>query len=343
MSNQTKNNKLLKDLLDAKAESFDAFEKEAIEGFSMMADKEEVLKLKEELDAAIHKKLWEKENKKVFNYWYAAAGLFLVVGLSIYFITAKPVIETKLALKYTPPAEVNTIQQATISEKLKGSDVENDKNSEALISKENQPPRERTPLLIAEEKIRDAATKKPAVVTVDEKNGLSETKYNAGSEAQIAAASPAVPPAKAITQQIADDNGDMTAALNTGATEAVAQNNKEDEVNSTTARRVEPAARAQVLKMQKKQSAAVYKTGNQQLKRELEEKLKRESLNENFEALLRIESDGSVSNVELTRTDNLNETQQKRLILVLKSFNQFLCKPNGSGENYCLYNLVFKP
>lgn len=73
----------------AKADSqgLDDFEKDAIEGFDMLESEQEAADLKAALDTRIQKELFAKEeerNPKV--YWFAAAGLILVIGLTVLFV-----------------------------------------------------------------------------------------------------------------------------------------------------------------------------------------------------------------------------------------------------------------
>jgi hypothetical protein len=71
----------------ADKQGLDDFEKDAIEGFDMLESEKEAADLKASLDTLIQKELFAKEeerNPKV--YWFAAAGLILVVGLSVLFV-----------------------------------------------------------------------------------------------------------------------------------------------------------------------------------------------------------------------------------------------------------------
>jgi len=86
MDNQT-HNKNLKDLLNkAGSESFDDFEKEALEGFNTLASEQEALDVKAALDKRIHAEVFTEKKFNLKVYWYAAAGLALIIGLSAYFL-----------------------------------------------------------------------------------------------------------------------------------------------------------------------------------------------------------------------------------------------------------------
>ncbi len=84
--NNNPNNNLNNFLNKNKQNLTDDFEKDAFEGFETLNSKKDAFELKDSLDKKITQKLFseKKETKKIV--WYAAAGLFLVIGLSVYFI-----------------------------------------------------------------------------------------------------------------------------------------------------------------------------------------------------------------------------------------------------------------
>src|SRR3954464_15723417 len=64
----------------------DDFEKDAAEGFTML-DNTEALDLKNKLDARMEQEvLAPKEERSKNKVWFAAAGLILLVGFSVYFV-----------------------------------------------------------------------------------------------------------------------------------------------------------------------------------------------------------------------------------------------------------------
>lgn len=68
-------------------QNLDDFEKEAMAGFDMLASKEEANELKAALDKRINQEVFiKKESHNPKIYWFAAAGLALVIGLSVLFI-----------------------------------------------------------------------------------------------------------------------------------------------------------------------------------------------------------------------------------------------------------------
>jgi hypothetical protein len=68
-------------------QNLDDFEKEAMAGFDMLASKEEANELRAALDKRINEEVFiKKESHHSKIYWFAAAGLALVIGLSVLFI-----------------------------------------------------------------------------------------------------------------------------------------------------------------------------------------------------------------------------------------------------------------
>jgi hypothetical protein len=124
--NNNINNKKLEDFLGAKnteKDSLDDFDREALEGFSLLENTEEALAAKSELDAKIYPALFStKETKPKAFIWYAAAGLILLVGFSIYYLTTSPLNNQKDLAENTlqkneEPANIES--QLSIKDSLK--------------------------------------------------------------------------------------------------------------------------------------------------------------------------------------------------------------------------------
>jgi len=90
MKNQEHNNNLDELFNKAKAnkQSLDDFEKDAFAGFEMLDSEQEAKDLKAALDTRINNELFKKEEKNNPKiYWLAAAGLALVIGLTVMFVS----------------------------------------------------------------------------------------------------------------------------------------------------------------------------------------------------------------------------------------------------------------
>lgn len=87
MSNPTNNN--LNDFLENRNRGeLDDFEREALEGFDMLESSNEAAEIKNSLDERIYKEVFfnKEEKKRSGIYWFAAAGLVLVIGLTTFFV-----------------------------------------------------------------------------------------------------------------------------------------------------------------------------------------------------------------------------------------------------------------
>jgi hypothetical protein len=89
------------------SDSLDDFEREALEGFNSLESRQEAHELQERVDARARELFEKKEKSRPVVYWYAAAGLFLVIGLSVYFVLNKSDLTNKknvAALEESKPA-----------------------------------------------------------------------------------------------------------------------------------------------------------------------------------------------------------------------------------------------
>ncbi len=108
MKNQEQNNNLDQLFNKAKADkqSLDDFEKDAFAGFEMLESEQEAKDLKAALDTRINKELFKKEeerNPKI--YWFAAAGLALVIGLTVLFISNNNTLSSESDLAISNPEQ----------------------------------------------------------------------------------------------------------------------------------------------------------------------------------------------------------------------------------------------
>src|SRR4051812_26571287 len=79
-----------KHLLEGRLKDFlrqtpaDDFEREALEGFSLLGNDEDILAAKKDLDQRMQPVLAREKKSRV--YWYAAAALLIVCGFSIFIL-----------------------------------------------------------------------------------------------------------------------------------------------------------------------------------------------------------------------------------------------------------------
>lgn len=98
---------LLKNMETRKTADLDDFEREALEGFALLESNDEAKEVKANLDEKIYSKLFNEDERKKrpVAYWFAAAGLLLVIGLSVLFVTNSENITGKKDVAQTIPLE----------------------------------------------------------------------------------------------------------------------------------------------------------------------------------------------------------------------------------------------
>ena len=135
MNNNPNSN--LNDFLNKNKQNLtDDFEKDAFEGFETLNSQQDAFELKASLDKKIIQKLFseKKETKKIV--WYAAAGLFLVIGLSVFFIlnNENTIVQNNNVSLITVPKNEETKTEEKSVESILPLETEK-KQSDAIIKK----------------------------------------------------------------------------------------------------------------------------------------------------------------------------------------------------------------
>ncbi|MGZ4042207.1 MAG: hypothetical protein ACXVNM_01715 [Bacteroidia bacterium] len=102
---------LLKNFKTQRSEGLDDFEREALEGFDTMHSKQDALDLKSALDKRVHEELFTEKKNGQRIYWFAAAGLFLVIGLSVFFILNNQAVEEKNVAYVQPTDSIEQLKE----------------------------------------------------------------------------------------------------------------------------------------------------------------------------------------------------------------------------------------
>lgn len=365
MSKQEDNrhNRILKELLDKKSRSLnspmDDFEKEALEGFAMLSGEEEALDLKKSLDKKMYVDVFGEEKRaSSLRYWYAAAGLVIAVGFTVYFIkntlTSK---EPDLALQ-SPPASKNFSpplqNQPELSEKTEIQKTTPHQGASAGRTQND---------LVSHSKSESTQNKvsefKSLTKTVETER-LSNTAAGTSSMEDLAAT-----PVSASKQDFERDSKNASAILDGEQDKNREGMNLEeitvttkDEAKKTNASRkkvkalesesragnipASPAVIASDDVVAKPEFVCAYKSGETGLKKDLGALLKDKNLFQKFNAIVYVSVSGKVEKAELTRPFKLNESEQKEVILILKSLNQFEMSQNAGSYLYP-YKIEFRP
>ncbi len=133
---------LLNRVKTGNSEGLDDFEKEAFEGFAALDNNELATKLNAELNKKIEEKYMNKTGEKPkFMYYAMAAGLVLVVGLSVLFFNDFTKKEESLAYKPETSQEIQNSTNADLEKEVAiGSGVSSSETVEAEPKKENSMP-----------------------------------------------------------------------------------------------------------------------------------------------------------------------------------------------------------
>ncbi len=137
MNNNPNSN--LNDFLNKNKQNLtDDFEKDAFEGFETLNSQQDAFELKASLDKKITQKLFseKKETKKIV--WYAAAGLFLVIGFSVFFIlnNTNTIVKNNNVSLITEPKNEETKTEEKSVESILPLEIEK-KQADAIIKKQN--------------------------------------------------------------------------------------------------------------------------------------------------------------------------------------------------------------
>lgn len=102
---------LLKSIKTKSSQGLDDFECEAMEGFETLGSEQEAHDLKNQVDKKIQEQLFtpQKKNEKVF--WFAAAGLFIVISLSIILILNGNLLLNEKDVALVPEKEIKNLEK----------------------------------------------------------------------------------------------------------------------------------------------------------------------------------------------------------------------------------------
>ena len=370
MSNQEDNtaNENLRDFLNKSKISengpIDDFEKEALEGFSMLENEEDVLNLKSSLDAKIYKEVFAEEKKPGRIIWYAAAGLALLIGLSVYFIQNNPVTKSDNLAIQSHTSSVHESDSRRIQKSLN----EVSKENENLRFKKAENPPE-----IKSSEPKNAKGEKEFHKNVNPQKNEKNSDQNSNAESASG---------ELVTQEVKPQTVPVLApiegekvmmqpsassgAVSLGATKDLTAdylNNSSFSVtknDATTAgaeiKKTKPSHNKKRSKNEEQTVAAdanstvagpsgkscLYSGGEEALLKDLKTILSSKKLLQKFDATLFINENKKVVKVIFTETYGLSKTDQKELIDLLKTLDKFEMI-GVSGKNLAEYKLVYRP
>jgi len=334
MSNPAnENNKPLKELLN-KQQADDAFEQEALEGFSALGS-DEAMKAKERLDARIYPAVFSDQKSRA-GYWLAAAGLLLVIGLTVYFISNGSGAPSKdLALsteqrheELSPALPEQKIMPAPAKEEKTARPVAEPKPAAAPAK---EVATERADKKEINSKLQSAAPAAepeaaPDVAAVEKEPAPIAMGKKAGQEG--AAMDAVQSPPTAFTSQSMDLAKDKEETNTFKPAISAPQPREAGRKSKSPA-----AAHANILA----DSAPVYAGGDNALQKDLKEKLAAKQLLHPFEAILYLNSGNRVESVKFENCRDLTAEQQKQITEILKTLDKF----SGAEKGAATYKMKF--
>ncbi len=363
------NNKKLKEFLDtgknSADEAMDDFEKEAQEGFALLENEQEIFDLKARVDKRVYSEVFTEEKKSHKGYWYAAAGLMLVVGFTVYFIQNNPV-----AKKETLAVQA---QQQDAKDEIQKSMEAQPETSEDLKPKETKVLNGNSMTAGLQEKQGPAFKSIPGKVdeTVAPKGLAYNTEMNSSGVAASAVAEPHVEPAPAVTTDskkqmnqapvaLADEDFEKDrAATKDDLAKSPAPESKadkaiilnEEERAQTSERKKKSVRKEQKVAVGAASQSELYFTsitcyytgGEEALVKDLRTIFGTKNLLQKFDATLYINEKRKVEKAVLTNAYELNTSDQQKVMDILKQLDKFNFTGTTPPSSLVEYKVVFRP
>lgn len=335
--------KALLDKTDSEHLPVDDFEKEALEGFSLLEKKSEAFDLKEKLDARIYKDVFSEQPSKKTYWLAAAAGLILLIGFSVYFIKNNSLAERKdlalttpsknevvsplnLTVPAVPPAESEAKKEERLQiEKPtpeKGNATEYKTVSEPVLADEHVVSKNRQNNAVREREAEEIPAAAPAVQMAPESVIFGSIKNKETTDAR--------------TQEETVSKDQVTPSL--------AANSAPGVQNSMVYNSSSDKSKSAKLAMPKKADIVYlvsYNGGDAVLHNDLEKKLAEKNLIQKFDATLYVNKNNTVEGIKFTKVFGLSTEQQQEIAILLKSLTKFTV--DASVKNTAEYKLVFRP
>lgn len=348
----------LKDLLNKKnqpEESLDAFEQEALEGFAMLESDQEAFELKNKLDSKLYSEVFTDEKKSAGRYWYAAAGLLLVVGFSVYLFRNSELKEDELAIESTSGVKLQkSIEEQTLkNQDLRFEQTEGAASESELSSKKWQEDLESDRSAPASE----PAPKKSALKT-DERESTEQANNPEASEVMSTPSAPvgyntapAVEGGAIQAEQTADkemlSNAEEKSLREADAKKDVLARNEVAKKSKAPTDRMKSQARDDSNAPKASSGAALDSTLSEisdkvAFKKELKESLSAKNLNGKFDASLKFDTMGKVEKVVFKNAFDFSKSQQKEITQIIKDLKSLKFK-TLSGTAPQQYYLEYRP
>lgn len=351
MSKQEEHNQKLKKFLKMEEENSlfpdDAFEKDAREGFSTFQNEEEILELKKSVDARINNLLnqqSEKEKSTKSN-WIAAAVLVGIIGLSVYlvndFFNTK---EETIALNPTegvqrpntsPLANQPTLEEDRTNTKPGSTSASNETETNSVSSKKT--------ILAESKKLNPEENLKSLkeVESLDKQDKSAEKNLSVTEAEDLNSQAAPVSFNESTTGKTAAVTNEKNRNSSKGEAPAAAQKETINQTSDDTEIQV-VAAKSASRKVTGEAVKCRYEGGNKQLKKDLKGLLEEAKIMKPFDALLSINNSAQVIKVSFTNASDLNESEKKQVISVLKSLTKFTISGSLAEKETIEFRIEFR-
>lgn len=354
--------KKLKDLLAKNNNSvLDDFEKEALEGFAMLENEQEALGLKAALDARIKDKLFDTKKKRSPFYWAAAAAMFLIMGLSAYFILSNETeITQEKNMAIVSPAQDKTPGNTTESSfEEKAAELKSPETVAQPLERKEERNKALTPIVTAEPSLRHqmADAESAATPLAESSTGAADeivaARSKARQEEEVVAAKD-----KAKQEEVEKD-----AKETISASPAMAKNDNGPEGQNykgfaaANAPKASEPKKKEASRMNEEKVAAQgaasddrslniatvslkgcqYPGGEKALRIELEKLLTKKGVNKAFEAYVEIVDHNGKTGWGLEKTEGLSEKEIGKINSIILPM-EFYCE-----SKKCRCTLIYEP
>lgn len=314
-------------------ETADEFEQEALEGFAMLENEQEILELKSQTDAKVNAALQVKRSKKT-TYWFAAAGLLLCIGLTVFFVSQQGTLEdNRVAIE----------EKALSAEQLSPADHTN--TDGALATSDSLAPTQYKSVnpVVSSRMDQTAAAPVPSETSQErfsESAGKASPSTQAGAEPEKTAEALAnLPLAK-------DEGAAPTNDAKAVSLEDISNEDREEHVAVVSAQpesktkkalrkkaESEPATAPASASYESALAICWYEGGDQRLQQDLKKELLKRQLDRPFKANLSVATNGTVERVEFLNGKEFNRDEKKELEAVLKKLSAFK-NSSGAAQSY---------
>jgi len=345
--NKDKLNQVLKDFLsqnESPSKAFDAFDKDALEGFALLENEQEVFALKSQLDLRINEQFVPVAKKTSSNYWLAAAGFLLVIGLTVYFLVGSHFTQnTKLAVTR---GEKSTEEKQAVFQ-----------NSDAAIANEietfkslNKNEADKSPVHHVQKTMPSQFSTAPLTLEI-ENNKNAEEKTDVEGMPQSNSAPPFAQNENVGTKDEAtmsqSQSRNEDAEAEKKAFELKAKKSFETSSEQT---KFNIAGKASASFSDAKDSAdkatesqsVYYSAGEAALSKMLGSMLAKKDLVKSFDAVLFINKNGQVEKVKITDAFNLTDEQQNQIVALLIKLNGFTFRGRSKTKKLGEYKVSYR-